>query len=70
MESPFTEYEWHIEDLKKENAELKKKRITFLGDLVFKVRDLAKDVKTFYLACTRIIYDKAKEFLEESNEGY
>ena len=63
MESPFTEYEWHIEDLKKENAELKE-RITFLGDLLFKARDLAKDVMSFYLACTRFIYDKAKEFLE------
>ena len=25
MESPFTECEWHIEDLKKKNIELKKK---------------------------------------------
>ena len=63
MESPFTEYEWHIEDLEKENAELKEK-ITFLGDLVFKARDLAKDVMTFYPACTKSIYNKAKEFLE------
>lgn len=68
MESPFTEYEWEIEDLKKKNIELEN-RIIFLGDLAFKARDLAKDVMTFYLACTRIIYDKAKEFLEESNEG-
>lgn len=68
MESPFTEYEWQIEDLKKKNIELEK-RITFLGDLIFKARYLAKDVMTFYPACTRIIYDKAKEFLEESNEG-
>lgn len=63
MESPFTEYEWYIEDLKKENAELKE-RITFLGDLVFKARDLAKDVMTFYPVCTKSVYDKAKEFLE------
>ena len=63
MESPFTEYEWHIEDLKKKNAELEE-RITFLGDLVFKARDLAKDVMTFYLACTKSVYNKAKEFLE------
>ena len=60
MESPFTQYEWEIEDLKKKNIELEK-RITFLGDLVFKARDLAKDVMTFYPASTRIIYDKAKK---------
>ena len=29
MESPFTEYEWHIEDLKKKNIELKKKELLF-----------------------------------------
>ncbi len=63
MESPTLEYEWHIEDLKKENAELKE-RITFLGDLVFKARDLAKEVVKFYSACTKSIYDKAKKFLE------
>lgn len=63
MESPFTEYEWEIEDLKKENAELKEK-ITFLGDLIFKARDLAKDVMTFYPACTKSVYNEAKEFLE------
>ena len=49
--------------LKKENAELKE-RITFLGDLVFKARDLAKDVMTFYPACNKSVYNKAKEFLE------
>lgn len=69
MESPFTEYEWEIEDLKKKNIKLEN-RITFLGDLVFKARDLAKDVKTFYPACTKSVYNKAEEFLEESNEGY
>ena len=63
MESPFTEYKWEIENLKKENTELKE-RITFLGDLVFKARDLAKDVMTFYPACTKSVYNKAKEFLE------
>lgn len=63
MESPFTEYEWHIEDLKKKNIELEK-RITFLGDLVFKARDLAKDVMNFYPACPKSVYNKAKEFLE------
>lgn len=63
MESPFTEYEWHIEDLEKENTELKE-RITFLGDLLFKARDLAKDVMGFYPACTKSVYNKAKEFLE------
>lgn len=68
MESPFTQYEWEIEDLKKENTELKEK-ITFLGDLAFKARDLAKDVMTFYPACTKSTYLMAKEFLEESNEG-
>ena len=52
-----------IEDLKKENTELKE-RITFLADLLFKARDLAKEVKSFYLACTKSVYDKAKEFLE------
>ena len=69
MESPFTEYEWQIEDLKKKNIELEK-RITFLGDLVFKGRDLAKDVMTFYPACTKSTYLMAKDFLEELNEGY
>ena len=63
MESPFTEFEWEIEDLKKENTELKE-RVILLGDLVLKARELAKDVMTFYLACTKFIYDKAKEFLE------
>ena len=63
MESPFTEYEWEIEDLKKKNTELEE-RITFLGDLVFKARDLAKDVMKFYPACTKSVYNKAKEFLE------
>lgn len=58
-----------IEDLKKENTELKE-RITFLADLLFKARDLAKEVKSFYPACTKSVYNKAKEFLEESNEGY
>lgn len=63
MESPFTEYEWEIEDLKKENTKLKE-RIIFLGDLVFKARELAEDVMTFYPACTKSVYNKAKEFLE------
>lgn len=63
MESPFTEYKWEIENLKKENAELKE-RIIFLDDLVFKARDLAKDVMSFYPACTKSVYNKAKEFLE------
>ena len=63
MESPFTEYEREIEDLKKENTKLKE-RITFLGDLVFKGRDLAKDIMNFYPACTKSVYNKAKEFLE------
>ena len=68
MESPFTEYEWHIEDLKKKNIELEK-RITFLGDLVFKARDLAKEVVKYYPSCPKSNHDMAKEFLEESNEG-
>jgi hypothetical protein len=55
--------EKRIAELEKENAELKEK-ITFLGDLVFKARDLAKDVMTFYPACTKSVYNKAKEFLE------
>ena len=63
MESPFIQYEWEIEDLKKENTELKE-RIIFLGDLIFKARDLAKDIMTFYPACTKSVYNKAKEFLE------
>ena len=63
MESPFTEYEWEIEDLKKENAELKE-RITFLGDLVFKARELAKEVVKYYPACCKSTYEMAKEFLE------
>lgn len=63
MESPTLEYEREIENLKKENAELKE-RIIFLDDLVFKARDLAKNVMNFYPACTKSIYDKAKEFLE------
>ena len=68
MESPFTEYEWHIEDLKKENTELKE-RITFLGDLVFKARDLANKVRLNYPTCTKSTYLMAKEFLEVLNEG-
>lgn len=63
MESPFTEYEWHIEDLKKKNIELEK-RITFLGDLVFKARDLAKEITKEYPNCSKMTYNKAKEFLE------
>lgn len=63
MESPFTEYEWKIEDLKKKNAELEE-RITFLGDLLFKARELAEDVMKFYPACTKSVYNKAEEFLE------
>ena len=41
-----------------------KKELFFLDDLIFKARDLAKDVMTFYPACTKSVYDKAKEFLE------
>lgn len=41
MESLTLEYEREIENLKKENAELKE-RIIFLDDLVFNARDLAK----------------------------
>ena len=67
MESPFIQYEWEIEDLKKENTELKE-RIIFLGDLIFKARDLAKDIMTFYPACTKSVYNKAEEFLEELND--
>lgn len=63
MESPFIQYEWRIEDLEKENTELKE-RIAFLGDLVFKARELAEDVMKFYPACTKSVYNKAKEFLE------
>lgn len=68
MESPFTEYEWEIEDLKKKNTELKE-RITFLGDLVFKARDLAKEVVKYYPSCPKSNHDMAKEFLEVLNEG-
>lgn len=46
-----------------ENTKLKE-RITFLGDLVFKARELTEDVMTFYPACTKSIYNKAKDFLE------
>ena len=63
MESPFIEYEWEIEDLKKENTELKE-RITFIGDLVFKARDLAEEVMKEYPNCSKMTYDKAKEFLK------
>lgn len=63
MESPFTEYEWHIEDLKKENTKLKEK-IVFLGDLVFKAKDLAKEITKEYPNCSKMTYDKANEFLE------
>ena len=69
MESPFIQYEWEIEDLKKKNIELEK-RITFLGDLVFKARDLANKVRLNYPTCAESTYLMAKEFLEESNEGY
>jgi hypothetical protein len=53
--------------LKKKNIELEK-RITFLGDLVFKARDLANKVRLNYPTCTKSTYLMAKEFLEESNE--
>ena len=47
------------------------KNYFYFNDLIFKARDLmAKDVMNFYLACTKSVYNKAKEFLEESNEGY
>ena len=49
--------------MKKKNTELEE-RITFLGDLVFKARDLAKNVMKFYPACTKSVYNKAEEFLE------
>ena len=67
MESPFTEYEWHIDNLEKENTKLKEK-VILLGDLVFEAKELAKDVMTFYPACTKSVYNKAEEFLEELNE--
>ena len=63
MESPFIEYEWQIEDLEKENTELKK-RVILLGDLVFKARKLAEEVMKEYPNCSKMTYDKAKEFLK------
>ena len=69
MESPFTEYEWRIKDLEKENTKLKE-RINFLGDLVFKARNLAKEVVKYYPSCPKSNHDMAKEFLEVLNEEH
>lgn len=69
MESPFTEFEWEIEGLKKENTKLKE-RINFLDDLIFKARNLAKEVVKYYPSCPKSNHDMAKEFLEELNEEH
>ena len=55
--------------MEKENADLKEK-ITFLGNLVFKARDLANKVRLNYPACTKSTYLMPKEFLEVLNKGY